>query len=437
MDPASSPTPHAYGIAVYDFGAVETVNPHRQPSDESPSQPSNQLGPSTSQRRKGKARVRFSLEGDSPENTEQRPVPNTLSAPTTPQSFLTRIGKNVPEGAEPSEEEHGEKHKENLRPSSAKKGGPASTMGTGIDSPKGVLKKSSIFRPLASVFSKKLPMEGGNIPMVKLKKKHAEQVNGPQGDDEYPEEGGLGQSRIEAERLVRLHSRNGDSSEHHGDHEDELPPEDNSRPATPLAERDPDDYVSRPSRYPGGILGLLIQQPYPDARVRTESMPSGNQAQPRRGEDDTGTAQSSPGAASGNTSGHATPSPKSPRWYNRSADHSTTSITGLLESLALVSTPAGNKHRAQSRLESTTEGKSEAALNRTSSSRPEGEVRMDVHIADIVVRQGLMVKLCRAFIAYGAPTHRLEGGLFGINQSLTNTDGKDRVHEDDCQSAPD
>ncbi|OJJ06525.1 hypothetical protein ASPVEDRAFT_65209 [Aspergillus versicolor CBS 583.65] len=41
-------------------------------------------------------------------------------------------------------------------------------------------------------------------------------------------------------------------------------------------------------------------------------------------------------------------------------------------------------------------------------SKPSQEVKLTVHIAEIIFRQRYIMQLCRAFMRYGAPTHRLE-----------------------------
>ena len=38
----------------------------------------------------------------------------------------------------------------------------------------------------------------------------------------------------------------------------------------------------------------------------------------------------------------------------------------------------------------------------------EEEVKITIHVADILKRQKYIVKMCRALMRFGAPTHRLE-----------------------------
>lgn len=38
----------------------------------------------------------------------------------------------------------------------------------------------------------------------------------------------------------------------------------------------------------------------------------------------------------------------------------------------------------------------------------EDEIRITVHIAEVIARQKYLIKLCRGLMLYGAPTHRLE-----------------------------
>jgi hypothetical protein len=54
--------------------------------------------------------------------------------------------------------------------------------------------------------------------------------------------------------------------------------------------------------------------------------------------------------------------------------------------------------------------------------RLEDEIRITIHIAETLARQKYLVKLCRALMAYGAPTHRMEGErLFSYDACVTLT----------------
>lgn len=49
-----------------------------------------------------------------------------------------------------------------------------------------------------------------------------------------------------------------------------------------------------------------------------------------------------------------------------------------------------------------------SAYNKMTRPKLEDEIRITVHIAETLSRQRYLLKLCRALMSYGAPTHRLE-----------------------------
>ncbi|KAJ5641658.1 hypothetical protein N7490_005658 [Penicillium lividum] len=96
------------------------------------------------------------------------------------------------------------------------------------------------------------------------------------------------------------------------------------------------------------------------------------------------------------TSGAATPRKEKIKWHKKSAHRSTSSLVKASMNLSSTSLPAaveampgkGKKHKRKTRLED--------------------EIRVTVHIAEIISRQRYIMQLCRALMRYGAPTHRLE-----------------------------
>lgn len=105
-------------------------------------------------------------------------------------------------------------------------------------------------------------------------------------------------------------------------------------------------------------------------------------------------------------SGTATPTHFRKKWYenNRSQD----TLANLVEASTRLANP--NKQAPEPKSPGK---KRPGAKRRTSSSRLSGywqkeEARITVHIAETLSRQGYIIKLCRALMLYGAPTHRLE-----------------------------
>lgn len=97
-------------------------------------------------------------------------------------------------------------------------------------------------------------------------------------------------------------------------------------------------------------------------------------------------------------SGTATPRKEKIKWYKKPNHRSTTSLINASMNLSTASLPAtsdawqpGKRHKKNKR--------------RT---RLEDEIRVTVHIAEILARQRYIMQLCRALMRYGAPTHRLE-----------------------------
>ncbi|KAJ5925450.1 hypothetical protein N7454_008089 [Penicillium verhagenii] len=87
-----------------------------------------------------------------------------------------------------------------------------------------------------------------------------------------------------------------------------------------------------------------------------------------------------------------------PKWYKKPTNTSTSTLVG--GSMSGASTPV------------TSEVMSAASKRRgkqpESGPRLEDEIRVTIHIAEIICRQRYIMQLCRALMQFGAPTHRLE-----------------------------
>ncbi|KAH7155966.1 DUF1212 domain membrane protein Prm10 [Dactylonectria macrodidyma] len=152
--------------------------------------------------------------------------------------------------------------------------------------------------------------------------------------------------------------------------------------------------VPEPQHYRGGVLSQLLSLYKPPE-------PSGH----NRNRDSVAsfsgfTGQSTPGTGSGS----ATPSRK--KWYNQNRSQDTlVTLVGASARLANPNTP-GEDQKAS--------GKKKPGHKRTGSSSrlsaflQQEEVRITVHIAETLARQEYIIRLCRALMLFGAPTHRLE-----------------------------
>lgn len=105
--------------------------------------------------------------------------------------------------------------------------------------------------------------------------------------------------------------------------------------------------------------------------------------------------------SSASTGSESTVSKKDkPKWYKKRQNTSTSTLIGASGSMSGASTPVSS------------EVMSAASKRRGKQSdrnvRLEDEIRVTIHIAEIICRQRYIMQLCRALMSFGAPTHRLE-----------------------------
>ncbi|KAJ5644458.1 hypothetical protein N7507_010469 [Penicillium longicatenatum] len=89
-----------------------------------------------------------------------------------------------------------------------------------------------------------------------------------------------------------------------------------------------------------------------------------------------------------------------PKWYKRPPNTSTSTLIGASSSLSGASTPISSEVMSAA---SQRRGK-----QADRGPRLEDEIRVTIHIAEIICRQRYIMQLCRALMQFGAPTHRLE-----------------------------
>lgn len=194
---------------------------------------------------------------------------------------------------------------------------------------------------------------------------------------------------------------------------------------TPVAERDPNDYVPRPLQYREGYLSARLRH-LQEQWARPASLTSipGGAAALARVDERTDVAEgSSSQPQSPHSSGASTPAPRRPKWYQNQQNQSTPSVRNLISSSIVLAQPGFSGPReSQSSiaprpgprpgLRPALRSKSTAALDaltRTFRRRGDESVELRVHLAETFSRQTYLVKLCQALMNYGAPTHRLEG----------------------------
>lgn len=98
----------------------------------------------------------------------------------------------------------------------------------------------------------------------------------------------------------------------------------------------------------------------------------------------------------GTPSGAATPRKERPKWYRRPTSSPTSQSAGI----SGTSTPVGN--------ESLSAASKRRSKQPDRKPRLEDEIRVTIHIAEIIARQRYIMQLCKALMRFGAPTHRLE-----------------------------
>ncbi|PYH96417.1 DUF1212-domain-containing protein [Aspergillus ellipticus CBS 707.79] len=229
-----------------------------------------------------------------------------------------------------------------------------------------------------------LPSEDGDeIPMISISEKHLDDCS--DGDEVGPLNARKSTRTSQAHRLVSQMTRPDFNflNRIHGPS-----PGLRSGQVTPLEERDPETYVERPAQYRGGILSSLL---------KLYDQPGANYSRGRHGRSHS-TGEYSDRALS------PAPSCKSQRprkWYEKSPNQSSTSLAGSTAK-SPSSSPIAMIKRSRS------SGAIPAAPKRMGKPQLEDEIRITVQIAELLSRQRYLIRLCRALMKYGAPTHRLE-----------------------------
>ena len=218
----------------------------------------------------------------------------------------------------------------------------------------------------------------------------------------------------------------------------ETSPETASGVQTPTYERDPNHYVPRPKEYREGYLSSLLKL-YNEQGAGTalSHIPSGHDAitQAAHRHDSSGqsligstvsgatTPAQTPGTSpvgSPTSSGATTPKAKHQKWYYKNPQsQSTGALSDLVSSSTVFAHPTTGSSQASKAIRPKAKHRplSSQALDtvmgkKKKSHRNDDSIRIQVHIAETMQRQGYLIKICRALMTYGAPTHRLEGAYY-------------------------
>ena len=114
----------------------------------------------------------------------------------------------------------------------------------------------------------------------------------------------------------------------------------------------------------------------------------------------------SPAVRPGSSSGAATPSRR--KWYDvekAAANPSQETLATLVGASAKLANPSERRKTLHPHHKRTASG---GILAKVMKAKDDQDARIKIHVANILKRQQYIVRMCRALMLFGAPTHRLE-----------------------------
>ncbi|KAJ9133001.1 Pheromone-regulated membrane protein 10 [Pleurostoma richardsiae] len=171
------------------------------------------------------------------------------------------------------------------------------------------------------------------------------------------------------------------------------------------------EYVPRPTKYRGGILGSLL-------KLYGQDTPSGETSASAPGTP-TRTPNRTP-RGSPPTSMPGSPRAERPRsgLFALRAHHSASTLAELIGSSSTLAAPVSSRD--------ISDAVSEKFKHERRYRRPKNNIdkyKIKNHIAEILSIHRYLVKLCRALMLYGAPTHRLEAYM-GMSARVLGIEGQ-------------
>ncbi|KAI1201833.1 DUF1212-domain-containing protein [Nemania serpens] len=195
--------------------------------------------------------------------------------------------------------------------------------------------------------------------------------------------------KTEAYNLVRSHTLR------HGSFDFKLAPTtagDYSGVVTPTEERDAEVYVPPPRQFRGSTLSNLLMLYKQSEDIQPPSYPHSQRSD--------FSEPTTPGS-----SGTATPTRK--KWYDK--NRSTDTLSNLVEASARLANITPDSPTSKKRpMRPKYRRSSSSRLLKLGRPRMEDEIRITINIAETLSRQKYIIKMCKALMMYGAPTHRLE-----------------------------
>ncbi|KAL8708069.1 MAG: hypothetical protein Q9220_007001 [cf. Caloplaca sp. 1 TL-2023] len=279
------------------------------------------------------------------------------------------------------------------------------------------------------------PLDFDSIPLTKL---HSRRTYGIEDDSDDEDDKGQRVSphkkskslQDAAARLIQHHKKKNTKAENgQRDHDHSLkvlaPPTPlRSGQVTPIQERNQQDYVPRPNEYREGLLSSLLKL-YDERGVgsalsstlTTSAAALSRQRRPSSGDQIPGDEKLE--ELSPPSSGTTTPKTHRQKWYSNQHPSSTGSLSNLIHSSTVLAQPGGSPAtvppsghgqtaRPQLALKSRSVSALDTVLGRKKGPRVDESIHIQVHIAETMTRQAYLMKMCKALMNYGAPTHRLE-----------------------------
>jgi hypothetical protein len=207
-------------------------------------------------------------------------------------------------------------------------------------------------------------------PLMRRSYSHISETGSSQnGDDQHT---------VDAEELLNAHGAG---------------PIDTERfPALPLADVDPDENYAATGSSQGGIFYQLLQAYKTPVPALSYTPSEASTTSPVR-------------TRPGSTSGAATPSRK--KWYDveKAAGQSQETLATLIGASTKLANPNDKKETIRPQHKRTASG---GVLAKVLKTKEDKDARIKVHVANILKRQQYIIRMCRALMLFGAPTHRLE-----------------------------
>ncbi|KAK3951437.1 hypothetical protein QBC32DRAFT_214985 [Pseudoneurospora amorphoporcata] len=163
------------------------------------------------------------------------------------------------------------------------------------------------------------------------------------------------------------------------------------------------EYVPRPDKYRGGILGNLLKL-YNAEENTGATTPGGSSTMTTPSQTPNRTPTTTPPTSRPGT-------PKSDKDRGRHRGFRSGSTSRLMESSFMFAVPGAAKEvsEAAHKLREEKDKTKRRSRSRLRADRQKlEEFRITKHIAEIISRHRYLLKLCNALMMYGAPTHRLE-----------------------------